>query len=250
MEVLQAQIDELRIDLDRGRALRRQWVGVAGILVVALVVTAAVKVKGTDLEIRQSTATVGDDSPALKLVGHTNSTADKAIQLLNVTESGLDSYRLAIQDNSSNERMSVLDGGNVGIGSASPGQRLTVAGTVESTSGGFRFPDGTTQTSASSGSSSVSSLDAEEPGRSREEVVAVGGLSGPGGRGGFSSVGRRGLSAGGGHRVSSPRQARREGGVEPADREWGGGSSSDGPRPVHSRISRSRPGLSRSPPSS
>jgi len=41
--------------------------------------------------------------------------------------------------------------GNVGIGTKGPGQRLTVAGTVESTLGGFKFPDGTTQTTAASG---------------------------------------------------------------------------------------------------
>jgi hypothetical protein len=39
-------------------------------------------------------------------------------------------------------------GGNVGIGTTNPGQKLTVAGTIESTSGGFKFPDGTTQTTA------------------------------------------------------------------------------------------------------
>ena len=41
--------------------------------------------------------------------------------------------------------------GNVGIGTAAPGQKLSVAGVVESTSGGFKFPDGTTQTTASTG---------------------------------------------------------------------------------------------------
>lgn len=45
----------------------------------------------------------------------------------------------------------VLAGGNVGIGTASPANRLTVAGTVESTTGGFRFPDGTVQTTAATG---------------------------------------------------------------------------------------------------
>jgi hypothetical protein len=35
--------------------------------------------------------------------------------------------------------------GNVGIGLRTPGQRLSVAGTVESTTGGFKFPDGTVQ---------------------------------------------------------------------------------------------------------
>lgn len=36
----------------------------------------------------------------------------------------------------------------LGIGTTSPGQKLTVAGTIESTSGGIKFPDGTTQTTA------------------------------------------------------------------------------------------------------
>jgi hypothetical protein len=38
--------------------------------------------------------------------------------------------------------------GNVGVGTNTPGQKLSVAGTIESTSGGFKFPDGTTQASA------------------------------------------------------------------------------------------------------
>ena len=36
--------------------------------------------------------------------------------------------------------------GNVGIGTTMPSAKLTVAGTIESTTGGFKFPDGTTQT--------------------------------------------------------------------------------------------------------
>lgn len=44
-----------------------------------------------------------------------------------------------------------LDGnGNVGIGATSPGQKLSVNGVIESTSGGIKFPDATTQTSAAS----------------------------------------------------------------------------------------------------
>lgn len=36
----------------------------------------------------------------------------------------------------------------VGIGTTNPGEKLTVAGTIESTSGGIKFPDGTIQTTA------------------------------------------------------------------------------------------------------
>lgn len=44
--------------------------------------------------------------------------------------------------------IAVTAAGNVGIGTTTPGQKLTVAGTIESTSGGFKFPDGSTQTVA------------------------------------------------------------------------------------------------------
>jgi hypothetical protein len=46
------------------------------------------------------------------------------------------------------ERLRVTPAGNVGIGTTTPGQLLSVAGTIESTSGGFKFPDGTMQTTA------------------------------------------------------------------------------------------------------
>jgi hypothetical protein len=41
--------------------------------------------------------------------------------------------------------------GNVGIGTNVPDQKLTVAGTIRSTTGGFMFPDGTVQITAKSG---------------------------------------------------------------------------------------------------
>src|SRR5476649_3084830 len=50
----------------------------------------------------------------------------------------------------------VNGGGNVGIGSAWPGQVLDVNGIIRSTSGGFIFPDGSTQTVAASGGNSWS----------------------------------------------------------------------------------------------
>ena len=46
------------------------------------------------------------------------------------------------------ERMRITPDGKVGIGTSTPAYALSVAGTIESTSGGFRFPDGTTQTTA------------------------------------------------------------------------------------------------------
>ncbi len=38
--------------------------------------------------------------------------------------------------------------GNVGVGTVSPGEKLSVEGIIESKSGGFKFPDGTIQTTA------------------------------------------------------------------------------------------------------
>ena len=45
--------------------------------------------------------------------------------------------------------------GRVGIGTSTPAQALSVVGVVESTAGGFKFPDGTTQTTAAVSSLSL-----------------------------------------------------------------------------------------------
>ncbi|MBI4704237.1 MAG: collagen-like protein [Deltaproteobacteria bacterium] len=49
---------------------------------------------------------------------------------------------------SATDAMAIQTNGNVGVGTNAPGQKLSVAGVVESTSGGFKFPDATVQTTA------------------------------------------------------------------------------------------------------
>ncbi len=52
--------------------------------------------------------------------------------------------------------------GKVGIGTEAPGQKLSVSGTVESLSGGFKFPDGTVQITAAGSGGDGHSLDAAD----------------------------------------------------------------------------------------
>jgi|GEM_PF-2129562 len=58
--------------------------------------------------------------------------------------------------NAGGERLTLLDGGNIGIGIGNPGYKLSVAGVIQSSTGGFRFPDGTTQITAASGGGTIS----------------------------------------------------------------------------------------------
>lgn len=58
------------------------------------------------------------------------------------------SFVLKDTGTASRTRLHILENGNIGIGTTSPAYRLVVAGTIHSSTGGFRFPDGTTQTTA------------------------------------------------------------------------------------------------------
>ena len=57
-----------------------------------------------------------------------------------------DANNLTLSTNNS-AQVTVLANGYVGIGTITPGQKLSVAGTIESTSGGIKFPDGSIQSS-------------------------------------------------------------------------------------------------------
>jgi hypothetical protein len=62
-------------------------------------------------------------------------------------DGGTDSWRVYNGGN----RLTVENGGNVGIGTVVPQSKLEVVGTIHSTTGGFKFPDGTVQTTAAGG---------------------------------------------------------------------------------------------------
>ncbi|MDP3245255.1 MAG: hypothetical protein Q8M83_06410 [bacterium] len=56
--------------------------------------------------------------------------------------------KFLIKDISGGNRLTIDTSGNVGIGATSPTARLEVAGTIYSSFGGFKFPDGTTVSTA------------------------------------------------------------------------------------------------------
>jgi hypothetical protein len=59
-----------------------------------------------------------------------------------------DGHSLDAADGSPKDALFVTNKGNVGIGTVTPSEKLSVNGAIESASGGFKFPDGTVQTTA------------------------------------------------------------------------------------------------------
>jgi len=59
-----------------------------------------------------------------------------------------DRHSLDAADGSPKDALFVTNKGNVGIGTVTPSEKLSVNGTIESSSGGIKFPDGTVQKTA------------------------------------------------------------------------------------------------------
>jgi hypothetical protein len=72
-------------------------------------------------------------------------------------------------------------GGNVGIGTDAPGEKLSVSGTIQSTSGGFKYPDGTSQVSAGYSTIQVDNLIASLASRIADLESKLQGMSRAGG---------------------------------------------------------------------
>ena len=106
-------------------------------------------VSGTSMATSQAfVGSVADTSYSGGIINLSNSSRSIGITS-DPTNSGTSSILNFSVDGS--EHMRIDSSGNVGIGNAAPSSPLTVAGVIESTSGGVKFPDGTTQTSAASG---------------------------------------------------------------------------------------------------
>ena len=70
-----------------------------------------------------------------------------------MTHPGNNNFSIAYNANIglSTDLMTITPTGNVGIGTTTPAEMLEVAGTIQSNSGGFMFPDGSVQTTAAVG---------------------------------------------------------------------------------------------------
>ena len=111
---------------------------------------------------------IGTNAPARKLhVDGSGICITGAASIVQFDESDNNKQWYAVVDGNSfdfrenttsnvNTRFRIVPGGNVGIGTNAPASKLSVAGTIESTTGGIKFPDGTVQTTAATGTGGTS----------------------------------------------------------------------------------------------
>lgn len=98
-----------------------------------------------DVDVRRSASSklrVGTSADDVNgVVVSWDNTADYGI----VSTQGVKTLAIGVAQN---PLVYVTSSGNLGVGTSTPGSKFTATGTIESTTGGFKFPDGTTQTTA------------------------------------------------------------------------------------------------------
>lgn len=150
---------------------------------------------GSDIYFNSGNVGIGTNSPGIgldvrstapeagALIGISNSDASHFLHLFGgrqndpnpffMVQAG-DPFRFATNANGFNELMRLTSAGNLGIGTTSPTTKLEVADTIYSSYGGFKFPDGTVQSTASTGSGGGGDITAVSAGNG----LAGGGVAG------------------------------------------------------------------------
>jgi hypothetical protein len=113
----------------------------------------------------------GTGDASLRLFRHTNTTGLKRVLFYRGDNTTATSAAIGIDGADSYFQ---LQGGNVGIGTSTPGAKLAVDGLVWSLSSGFKFPDGTIQTTAATGGQGFWSSNGTHIYNNNEGYVGIG----------------------------------------------------------------------------
>lgn len=137
IEALVAELLALKEELRATRDKSATRFRIAAVLAIgAIVLAATVKVRSSDLEVRENPdgGPAGSPSYQLRLVGRSNNggtPADRAMQLQTFASAATDTYRLGILDNVGNERVTVSYDGYIGVGETNPGLALDIHKTTD-----------------------------------------------------------------------------------------------------------------------
>ena len=115
-------------------------------------------------------------SNAKLLVGVGDATSTVSIKALNAAETGYQDITIEANNfvrlhTGGTSRLAVDVSGNVGIGTTSPGSKLSVVGQIESTVTGFKFPDGTVQATAATGGGAWEKITANTTATTKKQYV-------------------------------------------------------------------------------